>query len=98
VLQALGQELQQGIRKSDVACRCGEWSFAVLLPETPAPGSQVIRQRLETHLQATLHEKCPSFTLTLSTQSREEAETCEAFLDRVLSTRNLSPGEQTPEK
>jgi diguanylate cyclase (GGDEF)-like protein len=45
-LRAVGRAVAAQLRRADLGCRYGGDEFAVLLPETAAPGARVIAERM----------------------------------------------------
>ena len=52
LLRMIAAEIPSGLRRSDVVARIGGDEFAILLPETPAPGAEVAMQKLRERLLA----------------------------------------------
>lgn len=53
-LRAVGVVLQQTLRASDVACRCGGDEFAVVLPGTGAEGALCVAEKIRAAIEALL--------------------------------------------
>ena len=51
VLEGVARFLRDGVREVDIVCRMGGDEFALLLPDTPAGGCQVVIERMRAALE-----------------------------------------------
>ncbi|MCC7167124.1 MAG: diguanylate cyclase, partial [Rhodospirillales bacterium] len=92
VLKALGQELRQSTRRSDIACRMGGEEFIVLMPDTEAQGAiqclEVVRERFRARLfehgGKSIGPVTMSVGLALSPKNAQQSEALIRVADQAL--------------
>jgi GGDEF domain-containing protein len=89
-------------RRSDVVARLGEPQFAILGVDALAPSAQVMRNRLEQHVEVHNRTRSPWGPIDLRTSigcwSPPSEQSFAKFLDSVESQLRFEAAESMPEK
>jgi diguanylate cyclase len=89
VIRSVGELLKATVKGQDVVARYGGEEFALLLPETPLPGAQVVAERLRDAVarsrirRLNSEETIGSITISAGVASYRPGESVATFIDRA---------------
>lgn len=96
VIRSVGELLKATVKGQDVVARYGGEEFALLLPETPLPGAQVVAERLREAVarsrirRLNSEETIGSITISAGVASYRPGESVATFIDRADAALYIS--------